>query len=193
MRIIGICLALGHIYQNKGKGERKRPVDGAVARFEAVTDYADELYKANKKVKPFLICTAGYTWENPRRPEHEGDLSLAEQLDRYVVDHAGKWKQFLHTEPLCWGTRNEIREAIALAERQGFARPGDEVILLIASNWAHIPRVSIYANLYLPKGWKLKLLVAHHRFSVLDYLKEVVKLTRDALRYGPDLWRRRLA
>lgn len=179
MKVIGICLALGHIYQNRGKGELVRPLDGAIARFDRVTKRAAEIYSLDKKGTLNLICTAGYSKAHPYCAERPGEVSLAGQLDRFVNDHARKWKKFLRAEPLCWSTRNEIHEGIQLALRERHAKKDEAAVLLIASNWAHLPRVWLYAQLYKPKAWKLELLVAHHSFSLRDYLLEIAKIGRE--------------
>jgi len=179
-KIVGISLGFGDIYDEGGIGKLHQPLDGSIARFNAVAKCKPEL----------IICTAGYSRKSPTAPSKERKLSLAHQLNRYVTEYDQKWEHRLFTRPLCWSTRNEIRVGIKIAK----CRDIDGVtpfVLVIASNLTHLPRICMYTKLYAPKNWRVKLVRARHHFSVLDHSLEPPKIARDIIYIVKVLWRLR--
>lgn len=172
-KTLAISLAFGDIYSNAGTGQLNLPLDGSIARFEKVT--LDLPYD----IHTLVVCTAGYTRKEPLVPQPERLISLAHQLEHYVQEHVDCWHERLLAQPLCWSTRNEVRVGIKLAQRFGFAVKEERVDVVVASNLSHLFRIWMYAHLYKPRTWKLKLRWAHHNFSLLDHLMEPAKMTRD--------------
>lgn len=174
MKKIAIALALGDIYAQGGVGELKQPLDGACARFAAVTR---GMTCDNDSL---VICTAGYSDTNPTVPHDSRRLSLAGQLERYVRETGNTYFLRLTAKPLCWSTRNEVRLGIKIAQRRSFANKEEkDVQVVIASNLTHLFRIWLYLLLYTPKNWKIKLVWAHHHFSLMSHLLEPIKVIRD--------------
>ncbi|MBP6948709.1 MAG: hypothetical protein KBC41_04370 [Candidatus Pacebacteria bacterium] len=175
MKTIGILLALGDIYSNSGIGSLNKPIDGGVSRFKAVTSNipCDE--------NSLIVCSAGYTQKNPSTPHPERMLSLAGQIARYINENEVAWNDFLIAKPLCWSTRNEVRLGIKLAINEQFVKRDEKVTLVISSNLSHLARVWLYTKLYIPKNWEVKIVRAHHQFSLFSHILEVPKIIRDVV------------
>ena len=109
-------------------------------------------------------------------------ISLADQLNAFLKLNHREALDCLVTKPLCWGTGNEIREGIRLAQEK-FANGDYEVTLVVASHWTHIPRIWIYCKKLLPAGWKLKLLAVKHRFTVYSQIREIPAFLIEAVRF----------
>ena len=185
MKTVAISLAFGDIYRGAGTGHLKQPLDAAVARFKAVT--AGITCDDNS----LIVCTAGYSKKHPTVPQPERQVSLAEQLGRYVGEYETRWTSRLVAKPLCWSTRNEVRVGIKYAQRMAFASKNEEAIVAIASNFTHLIRIWLYAILYTPKNWKIKMIWARHRFSLWAHLFEPPKIARDVIYIMRVLWRLR--
>lgn len=178
MKQLAISLALGDLYDDAGRGLLRVPVDGGIARFRAVTHAlppSDEV---------LVICTAGCSRHAPRTPQPERQVSLAGQLKRHVQKCAPWWNERLVAVPLCWSTRNEVRIGIKYAlrgeaGRPAFARTDERVEVRIASNLTHLIRIMLYAQLYVPRTWKIKLVRARHHFSLRSHVMEPLKIARD--------------
>ncbi len=173
MKHFVISLALGDIYGNSGKGELNEPLDGAIARFKA------GMSALPHDVDTAVICTAGYSKKEPRIPQPERLVSLAEQLGRYISTHHLFTNIKVFTKPICWSTRNEVRIGIKIAQRLGYVRKEDEVDVIIASNLTHLFRIWLYAKLYTPKNWRFVAVRAKHQFSLVSHLLELPKIVRD--------------
>ncbi len=173
MKHLLISLALGDIYSKGGTGPLNTPVDGAVARFKALTDTAtcDE--------QTLVVCTAGFARGCPFYAKPIREISLAGQLRRYVAENSPQWLERLVVKPRCWSTRNEVRLGIKEAMRSGFANKEEPVMVFIASNMAHLPRISLYARMYLPKKWGVMLVRASHPFTLWSHIQEPIKIRRD--------------
>ena len=174
MKTVAISLALGDIYSDGGIGEINKPLDGAVARFEAIT-------KEVSVTEALILCTAGYGKKEPLIPKRYRTLSLAGQLSRYVNQYRQEWSKHLVTKPLCWSTRNEVRVGIKLAQRLGFVRGSEPANLLVSSNASHLIRIRLYTKLYTPKSWKVRQVSAKHQFSLISHLLEIPKIARDII------------
>src|ERR1700754_762680 len=113
MKTVAISIAFGDIFNEAGCGSLRQPIDGAVARFKAVTKglFPNE--------RTLVVCTAGYRKAQPTKAVQEREISLAKQLLRYVWKFEHDWHMRLFTESLCWGTRQEIRMGIKLAQQIG--------------------------------------------------------------------------
>jgi hypothetical protein len=185
MKTVAISLAFGDIYKEAGIGPLKQPLDAAVARFKAVTagitcdDYS------------LVVCTAGYSKKHPTVPQSERQASLAEQLGRYVGEYEARWASRLVAKPLCWSTRNEVRVGIKYAQRIAFVSKNEEAVVVIASNFTHLVRIWLYAILYTPRNWKIKMIWARHCFSLRAHLLEPPKIARDVIYILRVLWRLR--
>lgn len=175
--IVGISLALGDLYNKAGLGTLRIPIDGAVARFQAVRR---EVMAHDDKF--IIMCTAGYTKKEPLIPQPERRESLALQLSRYVRENCPEQIMGLLALPICWSTVNEVRMGIKMTSRLKFAKRTDDVTVVIASNLTHLVRIWIYAKLYTPRNWKFKLVRARHQFTLGSHLWEIPKLIRDILR-----------
>lgn len=173
-----LAIALGDIYEDAGTGLIRVPLDGSIARFWAVTDALP------KNAETLVICTAGYSKKEPRIPQPERQVSLAGQLKRYVGTCMPWWEKSLVAVPICWSTRNEVRIGIkyALRAREGhpaFAQKDEQVTVVIASNLSHLLRILLYAMLYTPRTWRIKLVRARHHFSLRSHVMEPLKIGRD--------------
>lgn len=178
MKYLAIALALGDKYEDAGRGLIRVPLDGAIARFWAVTDALP------KDAKTLVICTAGYSKKEPRVPQPERQVSLAGQLKRYVDSCMPWWEKSLVAVPRCWSTRNEVRIGIkyvlrAQDGRPAFAQRDEQVTVVIASNLSHLLRILLYAKLYVPRTWRIKLVRARHHFSLRSHVMEPLKICRD--------------
>lgn len=174
MRSVGIVLALGDIYDCRGIGNLRHPVDGVADRFRAIMAVCDSDF--------VLVSTAGYSKESPQAPVLERQVSLCRQFERYLCEIRSSALNKLIAVPLCWSTRNEVRVGIKTAISRGEIDRDEPVELIIASNWTHLPRIWLYAKVYMPKKWKLRLVVAKRKFSFGDsFLVEPAKTVRDAM------------
>jgi len=174
-KTVGISLALGDLYSRDGVGPLIHPLDGAIARFRALT-------RAINPLEPHIIvCSAGYCRQDPTRPQPHRHVSLAGQLAKYVRKEEGVWVNDLVSKPLCWSTRSEVRVGIKLAQRLGFAKKEEKVTVMVASNFSHLFRIWLYTELYTPGNWKVRLVRAHHKFSLVSHLLEFPKIIRDLL------------
>ncbi len=180
MKIVAISLALGDIYKDGGLGEINQPIDGAIERFNTVIKYEPSL----------VICTAGYSRKSPRKPVKERQVSLSDQLQRYIKENEKWWNERLIAKPLTWSTRNEIRLGIKLAIREGFDREDEDVILVVASNFSHLVRIWLYLRLYAPQAWNIKMVRAHHKFTLFSHFLEMPKFLRDLRYLCRIVWRR---
>ncbi|MFM2383633.1 MAG: hypothetical protein RIQ72_205 [Candidatus Parcubacteria bacterium] len=181
-------LALGDIYTPKGK--LILPVDGVVDRLRATCDWID--LSVGVADSTLLFASAGYAkrsrFASQLFPNDKRPLSLANQLSKYLAEHYGEDSSLipsakLSAEPLCWSTRNEVRVAIkrtkAWMKENGYDEQNSEVVFVVASHWAHLPRIWLYCKWYLPKEWSVKLVVAKHAFSLRSHLIEPPKFLRD--------------
>ena len=173
--IVGIALGLGDIFTSGGAGKLIEPKDGGIDRFFAVYNFCVKSGEAFK-----IFCTAGYSSINPKIPEYR-KVSLAEQLSVYLTLHHKGAVDSLISKALCWGTGYEILEGIRLAQGR-FSNSDYEVTLVVASHWTHIPRVWLYSRRYIPTGWKIKLLVVNHRFSLYSQVREIPAFLIEAVR-----------
>ncbi len=174
-KMVGIALARHDIFADGGRGKLIYPPDPSIARYRAVEAACFESMHDYR-----VFCTAGYSMLCPKKPSADRCVSLAAQQRRYVSEHCESGLNALMSEPLCWSTESEIACGIAWAQKD-FVKQGDEVTLVIASHRAHLPRILIYCLKHLPQGWKLQVVAVRHRFSVLSWLLEPVKILRDVL------------
>ncbi len=171
-KVIGISLACGDIFGNKGMGALKKPIDVSVERLEAI------IKELKGEMNSLIVCTAGYGRENPDEPNEKRILSLADQLKRY--EHDRFWSDSLVAEPLCWSTRNEIRFGIGLAQYLNFVKKDDvDVVVVVASHPAHSFRIKMCLHFYVPKAWKVKFVPVEHKFPMFDRMLEIVKIAKD--------------
>jgi len=182
MKAIVIALAFGDIYTNEDSPKLIRPLDGSISRLIEGLRKAREL-RANTLQ---ILCTAGYGKINPRKSHPNRKVSLAKQIEKWILESDTFWghclKNHLTAEPLCWSTRNEIRVGIKKSLRLNLdSWDNSETHLIVASNWAHLPRIWLYTKLYTPKTWKVHLVRAKHRFSLTDHVLEIPKIARDIL------------
>lgn len=175
MKRVGILLALGDIYSGSGVGSLNTPIDGGVARFQAVAS------SIPCNSNSLIVCTAGYTQKYPSTPQPERKLSLAGQIAKYINENESEWDDFLVAKPLCWGTRNEVRLGIKLALNEHFVGRCEKVTLVISSNLSHLVRVWLYTKLYTPKKWEVKFMRASHQFSLVSHILEIPKIIRDVV------------
>jgi hypothetical protein len=173
MKILAISLALGDIYDDLGKGALKQPTDGGIDRFHRLVDELSPI----QSVQYLVVCTAGYSKRQPCKPVPERQISLSEQLRRYVKEtfpeqYNPVLHKCLHTEPLCWSTRSEIEKCIEVARMKGF-KSSDDVIVMIASHWSHLPRVWLCTKTLVPKNWQVRLLKTNHPFRKRDQIQEI--------------------
>ncbi len=174
-KVVGIALAFGDIYDPTG--EIIQPLDGSTVRFKTLAGIVKQ------GVFPFRIfCTAGYSKRSPLQAVPERATSLAEQITLYARGLMFDTSD-LASIPLCWGTEGEIRKGIELAQTS-FVEPGDEVELVIVSNWAHIPRIHLYCKKYLPDGWKLCLVPVDHDFSLWSHARELLACLVELFKWG---------
>lgn len=186
-KTLGIILALGDLYGDAGEGELHRPLDGGVSRIEAA------IARMVPATCSLLVCSAGYSKEDPGVPSPERLASLAEQAARFIYERHDSWIHYLVARPLCWSTRNEVRVGIKVALLEKFATRDEKVRVVIATNLSHMPRVWLYTKLCAPKNWRVELVRARHQFSLMSHLLEAPKLARDivyTLRVFYRLWRR---
>jgi hypothetical protein len=170
---IAIVLAFGDIYERGGEGNIILPIDGVLSRLQATVAGLDPASTIA------VVCTAGYSRKSPTRSIPQRRVSLAGQLRRYMVDHAKGWVPKLFAEPLCWSTENEIRTALRLAREQFGIQGTDQLHIVTASHWAHVPRIHLFLYRYRSAGWTHEVRVARHRFGAVNYLIEPIKLVRD--------------
>jgi hypothetical protein len=175
-KTVVLALAFGDIYDEAGEGRLIQPVDGAVERLRCGLRTAKEIGAEYR-----IFCTAGFTRQIPCREQPKRLVSLADQMLRFLSEDTGLASETENFTaiPLCWSTEAEVQQGIQLS-KQCFVQVDDEVTLVIATNWAHIPRVWIHAKKYLPAGWELKLVCAHHAFGYEFYTLEPLKVLRDA-------------
>jgi hypothetical protein len=173
-KTLAISLALGDLYDEAGYGDLRYPIDGAVARFEAVTR------GMSCDTSSLVVCTAGFCKNDPRVPQLHRRISLATQLNNYLIANRNfDWVERLFAKPMCWSTRNEVRLGIKVAQHTGFANKNERVTVRIASNMSHLIRIWLYAEMYTPDNWKFQLVRARHRFSLISHLLEIPKFMRD--------------
>ncbi len=169
VKIVGVGLALDDVYNGGGEvmNGLVHPLDGSIARCNAVLEYV----RQKSYVLFRLYLSAGFSKKCPAEAVGARQVSLAKQLYNYFYlqndDCTGK----ICIPGYVWGTEPEIVSAIAEA-RRSFVTRDDKVTLVIATNWAHIPRVLLYSMRHKPIEWKLKLLVAKHHFSLLSTIRE---------------------
>ncbi|MDB5259040.1 MAG: hypothetical protein JWO73_248 [Candidatus Taylorbacteria bacterium] len=175
MKTIGIALALGDIYEAAGSGRLHMPLDGGIARLDGL------IRQMTRDRSSLIVATAGYSKHEPLVPQPDRMVSLADQLARYVRINTVLWEDRVLAKPLCWSTRNEIRNGIKLAQRAGFAGRNEPVRVLIASNWLHLIRIRLYTSLYMPKSWKVQFTAVDDRFSFRSHMSEFPKIIRDML------------
>jgi hypothetical protein len=180
MKILAISLALGDIYDDLGDGALKQPADGGIDRFHRLVDELSPI----QSVQYLIVCTAGFSKRQPCEPVPERKISLSDQLRRYVTEtfpeqYNPVLHKCLHTEPLCWGTRNEIEKCIEVARMKGF-KSSDDVIVMISSHWSHLPRVRLCAKMLVPVNWRVRLLKTNHPFQKRDQIREIPAFIKDA-------------
>lgn len=187
-------LALGDILSPDGK-ELRLPIDGSIDRLRTMCHWVDDC--AGSEDSTLYWASAGYAKRAPgvsQLEPHPGrQVSLAEQMSRYLkLLHATAAEDEeldiipaakLLAKPLCWSTRNEIRVAVRRTQRwmkeHGYNNQNTEVIFVVASHWAHLPRIWLYSKWYVPKEWNVKLLRASHEFSLRSHVIEPPKFLRD--------------
>lgn len=192
MQTLGICLAFGDLYEDAGRGALREPQDGGIARILQTMDVARNYYDDPKAA--MFVCSAGYSRQEPQRPQSERQVSLADQMNRYYKETKPEGCKAVHRPfflavPRCWGTRNEIRLGMKLGCRR-FASRTWPTALIISSNRAHLLRVRICLWLYKPPAaWQLVLVPVKHHFSLMSHLTEPLKIVRD-LWYIARVWMR---
>jgi len=180
-KTVMIALAFDTLYDEAGEGNLILPVGGVIERFRAALKATKELGNKYR-----IFSTAGYTRRSPCFPEVKCMVSLTDQMRRFISENS----EFVSEVPsfaglsLCWGSDFEIQHGIKLAQG-GFVCNGDEVTLVVATNWAHIPRVWLYCMRHLPCGWSLKIVRAKHYFSLYSYLREIPATIIEA---GKSIW-----
>ena len=184
MKTVAIALALGDIYDERGLGHINKPLDGGIARFKTVTEWL--LPKDS-----LVVCTAGYSKKNPTEQNEMRRMSLAGQLERYIIEYDQFWENNFVAKPLCWSTRNEVRVGIKLVQRIGFVKKSELANLIISSNFSHLIRIWLYTKMYTPKKWRVRLIWAHHQFSLMSHVIEIPKMIRDILYFIKVLYRLR--
>jgi hypothetical protein len=194
-------LALGDIYTPDGV--LHKPVDGVVARLKGSCRWIHRYAGLNDPT--LFFASAGYArpnkWTSQLYPWQGRPVSLACQLKRYLVEHYSDDDDLiipsvkLQAKPLCWSTRSEIRLGVkrtqAWMKEHEFEDKECEVILVVASHWAHVPRILMYCWWYVPRSWGFKLLCVKHVFSLRSHLSEPLKLQRDLIRWLRTLFRLR--
>ncbi len=174
-------LALGDIFSPNGT-ELRLPIDGSIDRLRTMCHWVDDC--AGSTDSTLYWASAGYAKRTPgvsQLEPHPGrQVSLAEQVSRYLkLLHAttaaeGEKPDIipapkLLAKPLCWSTRNEIRVAVRRTQRwmkeHGYINQNSEVIFVVASQWAHLPRIWLYCKWYVPREWGVKLLRSSHEFT----------------------------
>ncbi len=176
MKIIGVPLALGHLFEENGLGPFKDPPDGAVIRFAALRRLLPSIPDENIKI----ISTAGYTKGSPTKPTTINPISLADQLARYAQSHDPLLLPYLTHKPLGYGTEDEVKFAVAEAIGSGFAsRDEKNVTIIFSSNKHHLLRVRKYAEAYVPKNWVIQYAIAKHEFTLKWHILEILKRIRD--------------
>lgn len=179
MKTLAIALAFGDIYTERGTGKLRFPYDSSILRFERLTS---ELRTNVEILRPVLIvCTAGYTRDQPTKASQSRTVSLAQQLAQYASKGEylqDGWDAFF--EPRCWGTQNEVRNAVTVAEEKGYNKD-EPVTVLIASNWWHLWRIRFYAYRHIPKRWTVQYLTTREHFPFREKVLECIKLVRDML------------
>lgn len=76
-------------------------------------------------------------------------------------------------EPTGWGTESEIKSAIDVIKHKLADTRNYDITLVVATNWAHMPRVWLLVAMYKPKRWKCVFVTAKHYFSPWSYLREI--------------------
>jgi hypothetical protein len=185
--IILIPLASGDIYDNKGQGKEVVYEDGKPElATKRLRQGLVQIWRDTGKKPDMVINHAGYQKNSPRQVMENGrQVGLAGQLGRWIKEHRAKMVQELGvvTDPKTWSTVNEIR----LGFKEVVKRYGkdEKVIVYVASNTSHIPRIMMYANIYRPKNVELRWAVARRRFTPKDSLiMEPIKVGRDILKYS---------
>lgn len=172
--LIGISLSLGSLYGDKGRGDLIMPPDGSIARFDGVTTEFNRLitqYKGARRMRIYNF--SGYAPENPEMPSAIFEVSLSEQLNRFVREYRGDWHKHLATEARVWGTENQIREALLQAIADGFDPEDPGVTLVTATNIAHWFRVWRICKYLMPKAWELRVGLVSHQFSLYSWANEI--------------------
>lgn len=121
----------------------------------------------------FIVCTAGFTKLSPfeKPASNVPELPLCEQMQRYI--HTNFVQDITVVSAVKgWGTESEVCEGIQLARDR--VDSASDVTLVVSTNRAHMVRVRIYVWKYLPKGWKVKYVRAHHHFSFASHKREPV-------------------
>lgn len=163
--VFGIALALGDIYPGAGcADEPYEPVDGAVTRYLAVVRHRPDLP---------VICTAGFSKENPTVPCTARMSALCEQLKSFLMQNRPTAADKLYDDPLTWGTRGEVTQGIMEAIRLRLADPSEPTRLVIATNPSHLIRVWLCCMKLKPKPWKVEMHIAWHSFTWRSKLREI--------------------
>jgi hypothetical protein len=181
LKIIGVSLALGSVYKNAGTGEMIMPPDGAVMRFGALASFIERTSRSVLYSKTILCCFAGHSSKNPTQPTEHCKVSLGEQLRRFVRTNCPSWLQELRTGSDAWSTYGEIRRAIIEGHNEGFGLTDPDVTLVVSSNLAHLIRIWLICIWLKPAAWKLKLVRAHHYFSLRSLLGEPFAIIKNLL------------
>lgn len=163
--LVGLPLACDYIPSDS----RKLSSSPTVRRINACVSKMQRLKPGIEDC--FMVCTAGFTKLSPFAKPVDGhpELPLCEQMQRFIhTNFAQHITVFSSIKG--WGTESEIKEGISLARQH--IHSNDEVILIVSTNRAHMLRTAIYVWKYLPKGWKVKFVRAHHHFSFASHKRE---------------------
>lgn len=173
--VFGIALALGDIFKEAGCAENPtEPFDGALWRYFTVIRGSEGIP---------VVCTAGFSKQNPTVQCPERTVALCQQLTRFVEADDPEAAEWIYSNPLTWGTRNEILHSISEAIRLGLADPNKPAKLVIATNPAHIIRVWLCCMKLKPQLWKVDLRVSHHPFTWRSKLREIPATIIEACRF----------
>ncbi|TAL49431.1 hypothetical protein EPN83_00795 [Patescibacteria group bacterium] len=154
---------------NKNKQEGK----GTRARCDALIEV---IRRIPEEEIVGVILTAGFTKENPRAPSNKHRISLAEQMSAYLQLCEWKLEGKTTVEPCTWGTLGETVEAIRIAEALCRRRqmPPKSVEIFVSSNPLHLyGRIALCWFALKPRGWRVRLVPARHRFTWRECLREL--------------------
>jgi hypothetical protein len=100
-----------------------------------------------------VILTAGYTRKRPELPTLEHRVSLAEEIANFLVKR-GVPPYKIIAEPRCWGSVNEIVEAMKIIDERGF-RPDR---IYDVTDIDHAARTEMVWKAIAPQNWEILML-----------------------------------
>ena len=180
-----IPLAYDRIDPTKGTGK------GTAARCIVLLKKAlDVVQKEGIHSKCIFVATAGFSKENPGKPTREVQVSLTQDIMRFIQT---SWSGRKIGRPIAWGTYQEVLTALEIICDEETYRVKNQVLtpeptdhkwpdVHISTNLGHMPRVRLCCFFFRRRlqathirRAKFHFVVAPHSFTLKEWGQETIK------------------